>query len=66
MRRSASSRPSAAIVRSIGGDMVTLLAAGLRVAVDRIAPEMPTLVLSASLLTMTVGLWWWVEDEMTL
>ncbi len=52
-------------VVSIGGDMMTLAAAAARVAVDRLAPEMPTLVLSASLLTMTLGLWWWVEDEIT-
>ena len=48
---------------SIGDDMMTLLSAASRAAIDRLAPQMPTIVLSATLLTMTLALWWWVDDE---
>jgi len=50
----------------IGGDMVTLVSAASNAAAERLAREAKTLVLAAALLTMTLGLWWWVESDVSI
>lgn len=45
----------------IGGDLATLVSAGLSLAVERATLHAPNVGIAALLLTMALGVWWWAE-----
>jgi anti-sigma factor RsiW len=51
---------------SIGGDLMTVLSEQSPILMNRLAHETQTIVLAAFLLTMALGLWWWVESDASL
>jgi anti-sigma factor RsiW len=52
-------------VVSIGGDLMTVLTEQSPILIDRLARESQTIVLAGFLLTMALGLWWWVESDVS-
>lgn len=48
---------------SLGGDMMTALSQVSPVLLRQAAEQSQTIVLAALLLSVTLGLWWWVETE---
>jgi hypothetical protein len=47
----------------VGRDLVSVLSEGSPLILNRIASESQTIVLAGLLLTMALGLWWWVESD---
>lgn len=46
---------------AIGGDLATLVSAGMAIVAERAAVHAPNVGVAALLLTMALGVWWWAE-----
>ncbi len=51
---------------SIGDDLIAVLFEQSPILLTRITGEMQTIVMAGLLLTMALGLWWWVESDASI
>lgn len=48
-------------VIAVGGDLATLITAGMTVIAERATAQAPNVMLATVLLTMALAVWWWAE-----